>query len=181
MMALREKIVSLQNMTYSCQADVISYKQKIEDFENKGGTGMAVNILDRSYEPSIKEMGEYIEGDLSKTFEEMIALLERNFKAKSKIDYSVCQGQPGWNLKYKKSGKALCTLYPEKDFFIMLIVLGTKDRELFDIIREDFCGYIQELYDSVRLFNGTKWLMIHVTSELIAEDARKLIELKLKK
>ena len=141
---------------------------------------MSINLSDHSYEPTIKEMGEYIEGDLGITFEEVSSFIEENFKGKSKIDYSVCSAQPGWNLKYKKSGKALCTLYPEKDFFIMLIVLGTKDREIFDIMRNDFCTYIQELYDSVRLFNGTKWLMIYITNEMIARDAEKLIELKAK-
>lgn len=146
----------------------------------KGEGTMSVNLLDHSYEPTIKEMEEYIGGDLAKIFEELIRFVEEDFKAKSKIDYSTCQGKPGWNLKYKKSGKALCTLYPEKNFFIMLIVLGTKEREIVDIVREDFCEYIKDLYDNTRLFNNTKWLMINVTDQIIINDAKKLLKLKVK-
>ncbi|HBC91758.1 MAG TPA: hypothetical protein DCZ10_02335 [Pelotomaculum sp.] len=81
----------------------------------------------------------------------------------------------------KKGGKALCTLYPEKDCFVTLIVLGQGDRTLFDQSREDYCTYITGLYDQAKLFNGTKWLMIGVTDERILEDVKKLITMKVKK
>lgn len=139
---------------------------------------MSIDLLNRSYEPTIKELGKYIEGDLSKTFQNFISFVEEHFKAKSQIDYSVCSAQPGWNLKYKKSGRALCTIYPEKTFFIVLVVLGAKEREIFDIVREDYLSDIRMLYDKVRLFNGTKWLMINVTNQTVCEEVIKLLKLK---
>ncbi len=142
---------------------------------------MAINILDQSYKPDIQELGESISGELSKVWCETACFIEESFKAKPQIDYSTCSGKPGWNLKYKKSSKALCTLYPETDFFIILIVLGTKEREQFDVMQEDFCDYIKDLYDGARLFNNTKWLMINVTNPIILDDVKKLLELKVKK
>jgi hypothetical protein len=119
--------------------------------------------------------------DAGKTWREMICFLEGEFKAKPQIAYSVCSGKPGWNVKYKKSGKALCTLYPEKDGFVALVVLGQGDRAAFDLNRREYCSYITGLYDKATLFNGTKWLMINVTDERIFEDVKMLIEMKVKK
>ncbi|KAB2952754.1 DUF3788 family protein [Heliorestis acidaminivorans] len=36
--------------------------------------------------------------------------MEEAYQAKPHITYSKCSAQPGWNVKYKKSGKSLCTL-----------------------------------------------------------------------
>lgn len=37
------------------------------------------------------------------------------------VEHSICSGAPGWNLKYKKSGRALYTLYPTQGFFTCLV------------------------------------------------------------
>jgi hypothetical protein len=37
--------------------------------------------------------------------------------------YSICPGQPGWNVKYQKTGKAICILYPLKASLIALVVI----------------------------------------------------------
>lgn len=140
---------------------------------------MSINlIMDKTHEPSMDEIASYIEENARKMWQETTSFIETNFKAKQQIAYSICSGKPGWNVKYKKGGKALCTLYPEKDFFIALVVLGRHDRTVFDITREDYCGYITDLYDTCTLFNGTKWLMINVTDENIFEDVKRLIKIK---
>jgi len=138
-------------------------------------------IMDKAHYPSMDEITAYFEENAGKLWLEMISFIEGNFKAKPQITYSVCSGKPGWNVKYKKSGKALCTLYPEKDCFVALVVLGQSDRAVFDLTRGDYCSYITGLYDQATLFNRTKWLMINVTNEIIFEDVKKLIDMKVKK
>lgn len=138
-------------------------------------------IMDKTHYPSMDEINAYFEEKAGKTWREMISFVEGDFKAKPQIAYSVCSGKPGWNVKYKKSGKALCTLYPEREGFVTLVVLGQGDRAAFDLNRGDYCSYITELYDKATLFNGTKWLMISVTDESIFGDVKKLINMKVKK
>lgn len=142
---------------------------------------MSIDILDKSYEPSSEELASYLECTAQKMWRELTSFIEKSFQAKAQIAYSVCSGKPGWNLKYKKSGKALCTLYPEKEFFIALVVLGQEDRALFDVVSTDYDSYIRDLYENSRLFNGTKWLMINVTDESILDDVKNLIKLKMDK
>ena len=47
------------------------------------------------------------------------------------LSYSNCAMDKGiwkgWNVKYKKSGKALCTLYPKQGYFQALVVIGAKE------------------------------------------------------
>lgn len=138
-------------------------------------------IMDKTHEPSMEEIALYIEADARQIWQKMLSFIEMSFKAKPQITYSLCSGKPGWNVKYKKNGKALCTLYPEKDGFIALVVLGQDDRMGFDMTREEYCGYITDLYDRCTLFNGTKWLMIQVTDGSVFDDVQKLIMLKVKR
>lgn len=142
---------------------------------------MTIDILDKAHEPTAEELADSIAGAGGASWRELTAFLAGNLGAKAQIAYSVCSGQPGWNLKYKKGGKALCTLYPEKDYFTALVVLGQEDRALFDTVREDYGSYITGLYDKCRLFNGTKWLMIEVTDAQSLAEVENLIALKLRK
>lgn len=142
---------------------------------------MAVDILNRSHEPSTEEMADFIEGSGNLMWRELTSFIESGFKVKKQIDYSICSGKPGWNLKYKKSGKALCTLYPEKESFIALIVLGQADRDLFDLMKGEYSSYLGDLYDKTKVFNGTKWLMINMTDQYILNDVKNLILLKTRK
>ncbi len=138
-------------------------------------------ILDNKHVPTMDEISLYFDGQSRKRWLEMTNFIENNYKTKQQIDYSMCSGKPGWNVKYKKSGKALCTLYPDKDRFTVLIVLSRKDRDVFEETRDGFCPYINELYDKCALFNGTKWLMVEVTDDDIFEDVKELIMLKTRK
>ncbi len=138
-------------------------------------------ILDNGHEPSMNEINLYFAEKARKNWSEMVGFIEQNYKTKQQISYSTCSGKPGWNVKYKKSSKALCTLYPEKDLFTVLIVLGRNEIEVFEETREEFSPYINDLYDQSALFNGTKWLMIEVTDDIILEDVKELIMMKTSK
>jgi hypothetical protein len=125
--------------------------------------------------PAIEaSMGE----DAQTRWRALTAHIESAYGAKPLIAYSVCAGQPGWNVKYKKGSKALCTLYPEPNSFIALVVLGQADMDKLDAVRPAYTPGLLVLYDGSRLFNNTKWLMIRVTDDAVLDDVRKLLALK---
>ncbi len=123
-----------------------------------------------------------IEGSMPKAARErwrgLTGVIENEYGSKPLISYSVCAAQPGWNVKYKKGGKALCTLYPEPDGFTALVVLNMADMTRFDAVRPAYTPYLQSLYDNSRLFNNTKWLMIRVTDGAVLDDVIRLLRLK---
>lgn len=137
-------------------------------------------ILDRNVEPDLEVIQNYICEPARDRWLAMISHIESEYKAKPQIAYSVCAGKPGWNVKYKKSGKALCTLYPEQDSFIALVVLNSENMSRFEAERTVFTDDVNNLFNSSKPFNGTKWLMIRINSDEVLRDVKRLFELKLK-
>lgn len=138
-------------------------------------------IQDPTAAPDMQAMAASIAGDAHARWLALTSHIEQIFGVKPQIAYSSCSAKPGWNVKYKKSGKALCTLYPEPESFTALVVTGAADMEKFLLTRTLFSDTLNTLYDRTQLFNNTKWLMIGVTDDVLLEDVKKLLELKTSK
>lgn len=122
--------------------------------------------------PEFKEISEFIGCEY---WSELYEYIESTYSVKPSIEYSGCSGAPGWNVKYKKSSKSLCTLYPDKGSFICLISIGRKEAALAEMMLTTFSKYVQELYENANPYNGARWLMIRVTSEQILWDVKQLL------
>lgn len=95
--------------------------------------------------PSFEDIERYI-GKGAPLWLELLAYIEKAYQAQPKITYSKCAAQPGWNVKYQKSGKSLCTLYPMKDFFIALVVVGAKEENEVELSLAMYTPYVAGLY-----------------------------------
>ncbi len=74
---------------------------------------------------------------------------------------------PGWNVKYKRGGKLICTVYPNNDRFFCMLVIGDKKLPDADPIISSCGTYMQELFWNTSQSLGGKWLFIDVTSDII--------------
>lgn len=83
-------------------------------------------------------------------------------------------------LKFKQGQKTIVTIYIHEDKFTFLIILGKKEREIFEARRNEFSQYIQEYYDSSRTYHDGKWMFIDVTSPEQLEEIKQLIIIKKK-
>lgn len=137
-----------------------------------------IDRLNRAVTPTKDELVDYVGAESQTLLKDICAYIENGYNAKAQIDYSGCSGEPGWNFKYKVSGKSICTVYPGRDNFIVLITLNAAVSELFEALSENFSPYTQKLFKSAGGIKGTKWLMVEVGSAQIAEDVKKLLELK---
>ncbi len=135
-------------------------------------------IENRENEPAMSDIQDYITGEASTLWKDLVGEIENTFQSKPQITYSGCTAKPGWNVKYKKSGKALCTLYPERDAFVALVVLGAIDMIMFEEMCRNYSPYINQVVKKTALFNGTKWLMIRIKDRETANDVLKLMHLK---
>ncbi len=129
-------------------------------------------------EPTLEQISGYVATDYWKDLNEHIM---STYSFSPKIEYSICSGAPGWNVKYKKGGKSLCVLYPDEGFFTCLVCIGAKEAPQAELFLSAATDYTQQLYKSVQPMNGTRWLMIKVTSEEILEDAKRLISTRVAK
>ncbi|MCR2043998.1 DUF3788 domain-containing protein [Anaerosalibacter massiliensis] len=139
---------------------------------------MEWNKLYNSYNPpTIDDINEYIN---SKLWQDLNAFLQNAYRIQPKLSYSKCSMQPGWNVKYQKNGKSLCTLYPMEGYFIVLLVIGNKEVHQAENIIHLCSRYTQDLYQKTAFSTVGSWLMINVTDRLILDDVINLVQIKAK-
>lgn len=116
-----------------------------------------IDIKDKEYCPTLEEIGEFINNAV---FLQFCAEVQAKYNCKETIEFSSCSWEYGWNVKFKKSGKSLCTIYPREGFFTVLIVIGEKEREAAETILYECTPGLRAIYDQTNTGNGQKWLMI---------------------
>ena len=126
--------------------------------------------------PTAEQIQDFIKSPL---WNQLCTYLETEYAVTSKTEYSKCSMQSGWNVKYKKSGRAVCTLYPEDGYYICMVSVGGKAAEGADEVLVECTPYVREVYAKAKPFNGSRWLMINVTDALILEDVKALIRLRM--
>ena len=85
----------------------------------------------------------------------------------------------GWSLRYKKS-KSFCTLIPEKNRFMILIVFGADERSKVETIRPGLSAGTLQRYDEATTYHDGKWLLLPVMSEASLDDVQRLLAKKRK-
>ena len=78
----------------------------------------------KSQQPTLEEIANFIASPL---WGELCAWAEKTYQIEPKVEHSTCSGAPGWNVKYRKGGRALCTLYPDDGQFIAMVSVGVKE------------------------------------------------------
>lgn len=129
--------------------------------------------------PSYEDIEKFI-GKGSEMWREMRLYIEQTYASKPQMSYSKCSAQPGWNVKYSKSGKSLCTLYPMEGYFIALIVVGAKEETEVELAQQTFNPYLQGLYAKTAFSCGGRWLMIEVKDKAVLNDVKRLINIRVK-
>ncbi len=116
-----------------------------------------IDLQNRDYQPTLNEMGEYVRNPV---FREFCGEIMGTYRCAEKIEYSSCSMERGWNVKFKKSGKSLCTIYPREQYFTVLLVVSRKEKEAVETIMPECCAALRDIYDRTREGNGQRWLMV---------------------
>lgn len=135
------------------------------------------NLYRPSNKPALDKISEYVNNEL---WQYLNYFLQSAYHIQPKLVYSQCSMQRGWNLKYQKSGKSLCTLYPMENYFIALIVIGNKEMDEAELLMPLCSIYTQELYKKTASSTGGRWLMVNVTDRPILDDVINLIQIRVR-
>lgn len=130
---------------------------------------------DGTQEPSMETICAYVK---SPFWEQLRKYMEEQYQIKPVLEYSGCSMQQGWNLKYKKAGRTLCTLYPMEGYYIVLVVVGERERVEIELVLPFFTEYLQQLYHETKTSMGQKWLMINVTNDAVLENVKQCIAIR---
>lgn len=135
-----------------------------------------INLHDKQHCPILNDFAEYIQNPV---FMQFCSEIKETYSCHEKIEFSSCSWEMGWNIKFKKSGKTLCTIYPRETYFTVMVVVGKKEKELVDAIIPDCTIALQNIYAQTKEGNGQKWLMIDLEEkEELYEDVLRLIEIR---
>lgn len=128
----------------------------------------------------MQDFSAYIGGEAGSLWQSLLDYMEKAYKAKLKMTYSVCSGKPGWNIKLQKSGQSFGTLYPEKNAFSVFVVFSYKLDPVMEAILPALTPEMADLYrkagDYMKL---GKWLMFQINSTAGVEDYKKMMAVKL--
>lgn len=132
-------------------------------------------LLDPAREPSWNELRAQVASPL---WDALCAELSEAFGVRPLLQYSRCSLAPGWNVKYRKSGRALCTLYPRPGGFSCMVCVGSREAPAAETFLACSDGPARELYRNAAPLNGTRWLMLEIDGEPALRDALELIRLR---
>lgn len=137
----------------------MEWNRKFSEEQQPSGADIAAFVAT----PLWGELGEY---------------LAASYGVQPTVQYSKCSMQHGWNVKYKKGGKALCTLYPMPGYFIALVVVGPRELPEAEALLPLWGSYLQELYQRTAVSMGAKWLMAKVRDPQTLQDVKSVIALR---
>jgi len=135
-------------------------------------------MLDKKNKPSEEEIGLYLGNDAEIAWNEITTFLKDNYDFTPEMSFGGVKY--GWGIKYRRSGKTLCTLYPEKGAFTILIVLGKNEVAEVEKDINEFKEYVKDIFHNAHQYHDGRWLWIRVKEISENDDIKKLLMIKKK-
>ena len=130
-------------------------------------------------EPSDSQIKGFVDTPL---WDDLGEHLQQTYKIQPKLSYSNCSMDngiwKGWNVKYKKGGKALCTLYPQQGYFLALMPVGLSQINEVELLMPLCSEYTQRLFEQTPSHHLGKSLAFEVKNENTLADIKKLMVIR---
>lgn len=135
-------------------------------------------LLDRDNKPDETKILKNLGNQTKAAWDDLREFLKENYHF---LPETVFYGSNyGWSVRYRRSGKTLCCLFPEKGAFSVLIVLGRKEIEKTMLELDEFSNSTKETILNTKQLHDGRWLWFRVTKIDEIEDIKKLINIKRK-
>lgn len=135
----------------------------------------------QSSQPTMQQIEQVLDNPL---FMALCQHIEQSYGVAPKLTYSKCSLAAGWNVKYQKSSRAICTIYPGfpgQGQFTCMVSVGSKEETAVELILTNCSEYVKEVYAKSQPSKMGRWLMITIGDEAVLEDAKKLMALRMEK
>lgn len=133
-------------------------------------------FTDRSHQPSPEEIRLAL-GSICPLWERLTRFIDTNYQIAGEFSFWG-PAKSGWNLRYRRKGKALVALYPQKERIIAQVVLGKAqaERALSLKLGKKVSKMLRE---APQLHDG-RWLSIPILNEADTEDVEQLLLVKMR-
>ena len=132
-------------------------------------------MIDKSVEPTDAEMEAWV-GVALPQWRALRAYLEEAYGIASE---TACGGpRYGWSVRYRKGGRPLCELYPEREAFTTLVVLGAKECAAAGPLVDGLSPAVRDAYRAAHQFHDGRWSWPRVTTDEDVESVCRLVAVK---
>jgi hypothetical protein len=133
-------------------------------------------ILEKERKPTEKEIFRHLGKSAKGRWIELVSFLEENYSFSPELVFG--GAKYGWAIRYRKSGKTLCTLLPEAGSFTTLVVLGKKEVEGVEENKAQFGEHVFKVFKEARQFHDGRWLWIRILKKSDISDVERLLSIK---
>jgi hypothetical protein len=133
-------------------------------------------FTNRSHQPSPEEIRLAL-GSLYPLWERLTRFIETNYQIAGEWSFWG-PAKSGWNLRYRRKGKALVALYPQKERIIAQVVLGKAQAEQAQSLK--LGEKVSKMLREAPQMHDGRWLSIPVLNEADAEDVEQLLLVKMR-
>jgi len=135
-------------------------------------------MTDKARKPTEEEIISFIGEPAKEAWREIRQFLEDHYDLEPETLFY--GAKYGWTIRYRKGGKTLCSLFPEKGGFTVLITLGRRESEKALSIRDELSSKIRKLLGDTKQLHDGRWLWIRLLTASDTEDVKKLLQIKRK-
>jgi hypothetical protein len=137
---------------------------------------MSIGIFkDKEHEPTRKEIAQAL-GQTSSLWEDLLTFINDCYELEGEfLHYGK---KYGWTRRYRKSGKALISLFPAKGYFVAQVVLDPPQTE--KALGANLSKSTLQMIKEAKAYHDGRWLWIEVKSKTALEDVKQLLLIKRK-
>ena len=132
-------------------------------------------ILDKECKPTESQMLKWI-GKRAMLWSDLREYLVFGYDHPAELDFA--GKKYGWSVRYRKSGKTLATLFPERGGFTALVVLGNKEVAKIEECVKKLSKKVRELFENTDQLHDGRWLWIRPSSKADIESIKMLLNAK---
>ncbi|MBB4037162.1 hypothetical protein GGR21_003077 [Dysgonomonas hofstadii] len=127
--------------------------------------------------PDLKELRAFISSKKAiKAFDSLLKFLDNNYNFEQQIVFG---GKNfGVMIRYRKNGKTLVSIFPEKDAFSVVLVYGKKEVITFEANRAVFDSYMTDIFDNTPQLHDGRWMLITLNDSKLLPELEKMIMIK---
>ena len=142
---------------------------------------MEAQLPDRIYRqeplPDLKELRTFISSKKAiKAFDSLLKFLDNNYNFEQQIVFG--GKNYGVMVRYRKNGKTLVSIFPEKDTFSVVLVYGKKEVITFEANRTVFDPYMTNIFDNTPQLHDGRWMLITLNDSTLLPELEKMIMIK---
>lgn len=133
-------------------------------------------MIDEARAPSEEDIIDFIGEPAKGAWVEMTRFINEHYNIAPEMVFG--RAKYGWEVRYRRGGKTLCALTPEKGAVRVLIVFGKQESEKALSMRSELSPKMYKLIEETEQLHDGRWLWIRLFATKDAEDVKKLLPLK---